>query len=235
MFRYVSPVKQFMRTATSEQVVGGVTIPEGGSVLLSFPSANRDPAVFDNPETFDVARDPNRHVAFGFGAHYCLGTHLARLETRAFYNELIPRLEYAELAGEPEFMKTIFVGGPEARPGSLPPPLMPAMNDLYRPHVPARSPDRRPGAQPQTAPPSTSTASAHGARDARRDQPLRAGVPRAGIEQGERRRDAVEEPRRGALLDGRRDGRRVPEHAACTRSARSTTTPTCSRTPASRR
>ena len=68
MFRYVSPVKQFMRTATSEQVIGGVTIPEGGAVLLSFPAANRDEAVFTCPDEFDVGRDPNRHVAFGFGA-----------------------------------------------------------------------------------------------------------------------------------------------------------------------
>ncbi len=116
MFRYVSPVKQFMRTATSEQVLGGVTIPEGGAVLLSFPAANRDETVFACPDEFDVARDPNRHVAFGFGAHYCLGTHLARLETRAFYNELIPRLDHAELAGEPEFMRTLFVGGPKHVP-----------------------------------------------------------------------------------------------------------------------
>jgi cytochrome P450 len=116
MFRFVSPVKQFMRTATSEQVLGGVIIPEGGAVLLSFPAANRDEAVFAQPDQFDVARDPNRHVAFGFGAHYCLGTHLARLETRAFYNELIPRLDHAELAGSPEFMRTLFVGGPKHVP-----------------------------------------------------------------------------------------------------------------------
>ena len=116
MFRFVSPVKQFMRTARSEQVVGGVTIPERGSVLLSFPSANRDESLFENPDSFDVGRDPNRHIAFGFGAHYCLGTHLARLETRAFYNELIPRLKSAELAGEPAFMKTLFVGGPKRVP-----------------------------------------------------------------------------------------------------------------------
>ena len=116
MFRYVSPVKQFMRTATCEQVLGGVTIPEGGAVLLSFPAANRDDAVFVRPHEFDVAREPNRHVAFGFGAHYCLGTHLARLETRAFYNEIIPRLDSAELAGEPDFMRTLFVGGPKSVP-----------------------------------------------------------------------------------------------------------------------
>ncbi len=116
MFRFVSPVKQFMRTATTEQILGGVTIPEGGSVLLSFPSANRDEALFDNPDSFDVTRNPNRHIAFGFGAHYCLGTHLARLETRAFYNELVPRLEHVELTAEPAFMKTLFVGGPKRVP-----------------------------------------------------------------------------------------------------------------------
>jgi cytochrome P450 len=116
MFRFVSPVKQFMRTATSEQIVGGVTIPEGGAVLLSFPSGNRDEAVFERPDAFDVTRNPNAHIAFGFGAHYCLGTHLARLETRAFYNELIPRLDHAELAGEPAFMRTLFVGGPKRVP-----------------------------------------------------------------------------------------------------------------------
>ena len=116
MFRYVSPVKQFIRTATSEQVVGSVTIPKSGAVLLSYPSANRDDAVFANPDVFDVGRNPNRHIAFGFGAHFCLGTHLARLETRAFYNELIPRLQHAELAGEPMFMKTLFVGGPKSVP-----------------------------------------------------------------------------------------------------------------------
>ncbi len=116
MFRYVSPVKQFMRTATSDQVVGGVTIPQGGSVLMSFPSANRDAAQFERPDELDVTRNPNRHVAFGFGAHYCLGTHLARLETRAFYNELIPRLAHAELAADPAFMQALFVGGPKRVP-----------------------------------------------------------------------------------------------------------------------
>jgi cytochrome P450 len=116
MFRYVSPVKQFMRTATSEQILGDVKIPEGDAVLLSFPAANRDESVFERPDTFDVTRSPNRHVAFGFGAHYCLGAHLARLETRAFYDELIPRLDHAELTGAPEFMQTLFVGGPKHVP-----------------------------------------------------------------------------------------------------------------------
>ena len=94
----------------------GVAIPAGDAVLLSYPSANRDEDVFDQPQAFDVARDPNRHVGFGFGAHYCLGTHLARLEARALYRELIPRLRSIELTGEPAFMETLFVGGPKHLP-----------------------------------------------------------------------------------------------------------------------
>jgi cytochrome P450 len=85
-------------------------------VLLSYPSANRDEDVFAQPEEFDVGREANRHLAFGFGAHYCLGTHLARLEARALYAELIPRLRSVELAGDPEYISTLFVGGPKRVP-----------------------------------------------------------------------------------------------------------------------
>ncbi|HUI48828.1 MAG TPA: cytochrome P450 [Acidimicrobiia bacterium] len=116
MIRWVSPVKQFMRTAAVDAQVRGVSIPAGGSVLLSYPSANRDEEAFERAGTFDVGRDPNRHVGFGFGAHYCLGTHLARMEARALYAELIPRLRSIELAGEPAYMKTLFVGGPKHLP-----------------------------------------------------------------------------------------------------------------------
>jgi cytochrome P450 len=116
MIRWVSPVKQFMRTATQDYELRGVTIPAGESVLLAYPSANRDEDVFERSQEFDVARDPNRHVGFGFGAHYCLGTHLARLEARALYHELIPRLRSAEPAGPPAYMQTLFVGGPKHLP-----------------------------------------------------------------------------------------------------------------------
>ena len=116
MIRWVSPVKQFMRTATEDYELRGVAIPAGQSVLLSYPSANRDEDVFERSQEFDVARDPNRHVGFGFGAHYCLGTHLARLEARALYHELIPRLRSVELAGPPAYMQTLFVGGPKRLP-----------------------------------------------------------------------------------------------------------------------
>ena len=117
MIRWVSPVKQFMRTnLTGDYVLRGQTIPRGESVFLSYASANRDEDVFENPDTFDVGRHPNKHVAFGFGAHFCLGAQLARMEGRAFYNELLPRLRSIELAGEPSYMQTLFVGGPKHLP-----------------------------------------------------------------------------------------------------------------------
>jgi cytochrome P450 len=116
MVRWVSPVKHFMRTAVQDTTVRGVPIKEGQAVLLSYPSANRDEDAFTDPDTFDVGRTPNKHVGFGFGAHYCLGTHLARLEGRALYAELIPRLRSIELAGTPEYTDTLFVGGPKHLP-----------------------------------------------------------------------------------------------------------------------
>jgi cytochrome P450 len=116
MIRWVSPVKQFMRTATEDYVLRGVPIAAGESVLLSYPSANRDEDVFDHADHFDAGRNPNKHVAFGFGAHYCLGAQLARMEGRALYNELIPRLARIELAGEPSYIQTLFVGGPKHLP-----------------------------------------------------------------------------------------------------------------------
>ena len=111
MIRWVTPVKHFMRTATEDAVVGDTNIRAGESVLLSYPSANRDERVFDNPNTFDITRSPNKHLSFGFGVHYCLGAMLARMELKAFFTELIPRLDNIELNGEPALMKTIFVGG----------------------------------------------------------------------------------------------------------------------------
>ena len=111
MIRWVTPVKEFMRTASADTMLGGVPIAKGESVLLSYPSANRDEEVFTDPFRFDVGRDPNRHLAFGFGAHYCLGAALAKMETRALFAELLPRLESVELAGVPEWTATTFVGG----------------------------------------------------------------------------------------------------------------------------
>ncbi|WP_433432509.1 cytochrome P450 [Nonomuraea sp. CA-141351] len=111
MIRWVSPVKEFMRTASADTRVNGTPIRKGESVLLSYPSANRDEDVFADPFRFDVGRDPNRHLAFGFGVHYCLGAALARMEIRALFAELVPRLESVELDGEPVWTATTFVGG----------------------------------------------------------------------------------------------------------------------------
>jgi cytochrome P450 len=111
MIRWVTPVKAFMRTATEDTVVRGVPIAAGESVLLSYPSGNRDEDIFDDPFRFDVARDPNKHIAFGYGVHFCLGAALARMETGSFFTELLPRLDSIELAGDPQHVATTFVGG----------------------------------------------------------------------------------------------------------------------------
>ena len=111
MIRCVVPVKEFMRTAQADTEVRGVPIAKGDSVLLSYVSANRDEEVFVDPFRFDVGRDPNKHLSFGHGVHFCLGAALARMEMNSFFTELVPRIKSIELAGEPEFMATTFVGG----------------------------------------------------------------------------------------------------------------------------
>ncbi|MFB4268646.1 cytochrome P450 [Nonomuraea sp. GTA35] len=111
MIRWVSPVKAFMRTAAADTRVRGVPIGAGESVLLSYPSANRDEDVFDEPFRFEAGREPNRHLAFGFGVHFCLGAALARMEVAALFAELLPRLAEVELDGEPAWTATTFVGG----------------------------------------------------------------------------------------------------------------------------
>ena len=116
MIRWVTPVKEFMRTAAEDTEVRGIPIAAGESVLLSYPSANRDEEIFDEPFRFDVGRNPNKHVAFGYGVHFCLGAALARMEVSSFFSELVPRLESIELTGDPEYIATIFVGGPKHLP-----------------------------------------------------------------------------------------------------------------------
>lgn len=111
MIRWSTPVKEFMRTATADTEVRGVKIAEGESVYLAYVSGNRDEEVFTDPFRFDVGRDPNKHVAFGYGVHFCLGAALARMEMNSLFTELIPRLDAIELAGPPELSATTFVGG----------------------------------------------------------------------------------------------------------------------------
>jgi len=111
MIRWVTPVKEFMRTATADTSIRGVPIAQGESVYLSYVSGNRDEEVFDDPFRFDVGRDPNKHLAFGYGVHFCLGAALARMEVNSFFAELLPRLKTIELNGNPELISTTFVGG----------------------------------------------------------------------------------------------------------------------------
>ena len=90
--RYVTPIHNMCRVANRDHEIGGVVVHKGQQVVLMYSSANRDPAHFDDPERFDVTRHPNHHVAFGFGTHFCLGAALARLEIKAFLEELVRRV-----------------------------------------------------------------------------------------------------------------------------------------------
>jgi cytochrome P450 len=114
--RWTSPVQHFMRTAAEDTQVGGQKIEKGDWLMINYVAANHDPAQFDNPRKFDAARSPNRHLAFGAGAHQCLGLHLARLEMRILFEELLDRLESVELAGEPKRANSTFVGGLKTLP-----------------------------------------------------------------------------------------------------------------------
>ena len=88
-----------------------MTIRAGESVLLSYISGNRDEEVFDDPFVFDIGRDPNKHIAFGYGVHFCLGAALARMEVNSFFSALLPRLKSVQLTGLPQHVATTFVGG----------------------------------------------------------------------------------------------------------------------------
>ncbi len=117
LIRYVSPVKHFMRTCQEPFTVGGVDFVPGDATLLSFASGNRDEEVFEDPFRLDVRR-PNAasHLAFGFGRHFCRGAQLARMEVRAFFRELVGRLDSIELDGDPTFVHSTLVSGPKTLP-----------------------------------------------------------------------------------------------------------------------
>lgn len=117
--RWVSPIKSMSRTVTKDVKLGGQSIPAGDEVLLFYPSANRDADVFDAPDTFDIRRDPNPHVAFGHGAHFCLGANLARLEITVMFDTLLDRVAEMELAADPAdlpYRASSFTSGLEALP-----------------------------------------------------------------------------------------------------------------------
>jgi cytochrome P450 len=106
-----------MRTCQAPLTLRDVTFEAGDLVYLSYASANRDDEVFPAPDRLDVQRDnAAAHVAFGFGRHFCLGAHLARLEIRAIFRELLGRLEHLELAAAPSWTHAYFVEGPKRMP-----------------------------------------------------------------------------------------------------------------------
>ena len=111
MFRWATPVRHFVRTATVDTVLGDQQIKAGESVCLMYLAGNRDETAFDAPDQFRVDRTPNRHVAFGYGAHHCLGRILAEMEVEALFREIAGRVESIELAGTPEWVKTNHTGG----------------------------------------------------------------------------------------------------------------------------
>ena len=114
MFRFESPLPFFDRYAAEEVEVGGITYPRGTRFGLLYGAANRDPAQFDWPDHFDVGRTPNRHLAFGGGAHFCLGNHLARLDMDVIFTTLFRTFRQINLVEVPEYKRSLSVRGPRA-------------------------------------------------------------------------------------------------------------------------
>lgn len=123
MLRWVSPIKDMVRTTTRPVELHGTRIPSGAEVMLLYPAANRDETVFDEPESFDIMRTPNPHLAFGFGSHFCLGNQLARLELRVMFEQLFRRLPDLRLAGPGPLARrpSNFISGLESMPVSFTP------------------------------------------------------------------------------------------------------------------
>ena len=116
IIRWVTPVQHFMRTATEDYTLRGRRIEKGQSVQLLYISGNRDEDIWPDPFKFDISRENNRHVAFGYGAHVCLGQHLAKMEIRAFFKELLARLDSIEMTGPAKRVQATFVSGLKTLP-----------------------------------------------------------------------------------------------------------------------
>ncbi len=108
LIRWVTPLNNMFRTATRDTAVAGTPIAAGDRIALVYPAANRDPRVFDRPDRFDITRDPNPHLAFGHGTHFCLGANLARVELRLLFEALSRRVTNLRVVGEPEIEPNIF-------------------------------------------------------------------------------------------------------------------------------
>jgi cytochrome P450 len=116
MLRWWTPVMTFRRTATAECDLGGQRIRAGDKVVVSFTSANRDEAVFADPDRFDIRRHPNPHLVFGYGPHFCLGAHLARTQLRALFDEVLARTSSLTYAGPPSYLRSNFQRGVKRLP-----------------------------------------------------------------------------------------------------------------------
>jgi cholest-4-en-3-one 26-monooxygenase len=116
ILRWVSPVNCFRRTVMQDTSIGTQAVREGDKVVMFYPAANRDGRVFPNPHAFDVGRNPNEHLAFGIGTHFCIGNALARLEIRVMFEELLRRLPDIELAGRVERLRSSFINGIKRMP-----------------------------------------------------------------------------------------------------------------------
>jgi len=114
--RFSPPVMYFRRTATEDTELGGSRIRAGEKVYLSYPSANRDEAVFPDPDRFDVTRAPNDHLSFGIGEHFCLGASLARMQLQSILREVLTRLPELELAGPPALQRGTLIHGVKRMP-----------------------------------------------------------------------------------------------------------------------
>lgn len=114
--RWTTPVKTFMRTATEDTVFAGRQLKKNDWIMLCYGSGNRDEEVFQDADEFRVDRTPNKQLAFGYGAHLCLGQHLAKMEMRILWEEMIPRLKSVQLNGEPAMSEAVFVNGPKRLP-----------------------------------------------------------------------------------------------------------------------
>ena len=124
MLRWVSPIKNMARTVTRDTELEGASLKAGQELILLYPSANRDAAVFENPDSFDIGRSPNPHMAFGFGAHFCLGNQLARLELKVMIDRLLTRLPDLHLAVERSALprrEANFISGIDAMPVAFTP------------------------------------------------------------------------------------------------------------------
>jgi cytochrome P450 len=117
--RWATPVNHFSRTATRDTVLRGKRIAAGDSLALFYASANRDEDVFPDPYAFRIDRQPNPHLGFGVGEHFCLGAHLARMDLRVFWRQFVERVESVELAGPVDLLHASFVGGPKHVPVRL--------------------------------------------------------------------------------------------------------------------